>query len=196
VVNYSSLEDEILVNYFKSFSIIINKLDLSLKYFNTTEDLNRYVSGDDWGKGENPKLCFGFSFRKTAESKYNYSLHFFDAVALSNATSDIPNQQIESLNPFQNGPDLDSFTRYTYSGYLNMMTIINNLILNLETNSIFNPQKVNVAIGAQKYYTFKQDQFGEIIGLILPFFLVIAYVCPLCVLVFRIVSEKVNFLIR
>jgi hypothetical protein len=167
-------------------------LDLTVEKYADEKDLNEYVSGDQWGKDGKPKLCFAFSFDKLGPEKYNYSLHYFDAVLISSAIRDIPNQDLPSLNPFQYGPDLSSFGQYVSSGYLNMMTIINNLILNIEKGPLF-PEggQINVAIGPQKYYTYKQDPFAQAIGFILPFFLVIAYVCPLCVLVFRIVSDKV-----
>lgn len=158
--------------------------------------MNDYVSGEEWGKDNNPKLCFAFSLNKLADGKYNYSLHYFDAVLFSTAARDIPNQALPSLNPFQYGPDLGSFGQYVSSGYLNMMLLMNNLILSYENGTLPGASQINVAIGPQKYYTYKQDPFAQAIGFILPFFLVIAYVCPLCVLVFRIVSDKVTLLIK
>ena len=151
--------------------------------------MNSYVSDENWGKEGYPKLCFAFSFNYQGDSKYNYSLHYFDALTVSQADHDVPNQLIPSLNPFQYGPDLTSFHQWTTSGYLNMMTIINNIIFNLESATI--DKQINVAMAPQKYYSYKDDPFAIAVGFILPFFLVIAYICPLCVLVFRIVSDKV-----
>ena len=164
-------------------------LDFNVTIFNSTQELNSYVTNYNWGKDGYPKLCFAFSFNSEGNSKYNYSLHYFDALPNSQADKDIPNQLIPSLDPFQYGPDLTSFRQWTTSGYLNMMTIINNLILNLESSS--DNKQINVAMSAQKYYSYKEDPFAIAVGFILPFFLVIAYTCPLGVLVFRMVSDKV-----
>ena len=121
---------------------------------------------------------------------YNYTLNFFDSVDNDrNGIRDIPNQMKYSLNPFQYGPDLLSYNKWIDSGYLNMMAIINNLILQLTTADT---HQINVAVAAQKFYTYKNDPFSRAIGFILPFFLVIAYVCPLCIIVFRFVSDKVK----
>ena len=104
---------------------------------------------------------------------------------------DIPNQSQQSLNPFQYGPDLSSSDRFRGSGYIEMMNLINNQILQLTTGK--SNMQLNTAIGYQKFWSYKNDPFAKAIGFILPFFLVIAYVCPLCIVVFRLVSDKVKF---
>ena len=71
-----------------------------------------------------------------------------------------------------------------------MMTIINNMILQLATKE--NNIQLNSAISAEKFSIYKNDPFAKAIGFILPFFLVIAYVCPLVIIVFRMVSDKVK----
>ena len=129
----------------------------------------------------------------TNKDSFNYSLLYFDSSQQNQKRfQDIPNQSKPSLNKFQSGPDLRSFNKWIFSGYLEMMTIINNMILQISMNNT-NVQ-LNTAIAAQKFYNFKSDPFGQVIGFILPFFLVIAYVCPLCIVVFRMVSDKVNAL--
>lgn len=195
MINNSTKTDEIdiLINNIKNTSVL-NNLSFTFKNFSSPEDLNKYVSGENWGKDQYPELCFAFSFNKIGVSKYNYSLHYFDALDISQANSDIPNQINPSLNPFQFGPDFKSFQKYTQSGFLYMMTFINNLILNLELGTT--DKNITVALGAQKYYVLKSDPFAQFIGFILPFFLVLAYVSPLSILVFRMVSDKVGIFIK
>ena len=50
----------------------------------------------------------------------------------------------------------------------------------------------NIEIGmvAQKYNFYRTDPFGAFVGYIIPFFIVIAYMCPLCLYVLRMVREK------
>ena len=143
-------------------------IDFTTVNYDNLDKLNKDIKEKD-----SPDICFAFSFTNIKDSTYNYSLHYFDALAISGANADIPNQILPALNPFQYGPDQISFNQYRYSGFLNIMVLINNLILKFETNKTID---LNVAIGPQKYYTIKNDDFSKIVGLILPFFLVMDYV--------------------
>jgi ATP-binding cassette subfamily A (ABC1) protein 3 len=107
---------------------------------------------------------------------------------LPRATRDIPSSLTDSIDPFQIGPDLDNNERWMRSGYLYMMKIINSIIL----QDIKKDDNANIDfyIINQKFEKFNKDPFGRFLSFVLPFFLVIAYVCPLCLVVFRMVKEK------
>jgi hypothetical protein len=184
----------IFSNYLNLLSKLYNNADLTTKSFATIDELNSYTQSPDWGSANSPPLCFAITFQQFDINTFNYSLHYFDLVDEDDALQDIPGQRKPSLNIFQYGPDLTSYNRYQDSGFLEMMSIINNLILQITTGN--NKIQLNTAIGPQKFLSFKNDPFARAIGFILPFFLVIAYVCPLCIVVFRIVSDKVNTLLN
>ena len=183
-----------ITTYFQNLSTIFLKIDFTTKNFNDTSELINYANSTNWNTSSNyPPICFGIAFQSIGVDSYNYSLLYFDASQQNDrGFPDIPNQAKPSLNQFQYGPDLSSFNKWMFSGYLEMMTYINNAILQISMN-ITNVQ-LNTAIASQKFYSFKSDPFSQAIGFILPFFLVIAYVCPLCIVVFRMVSDKVNAL--
>ena len=42
------------------------------------------------------------------------------------------------------------------------------------------------------YIGYRTDPFSLVIGHIVPFFIVIAYMCPLCLYAYRMVGEKEN----
>jgi len=159
--------------------------------FNDSNHINSYTASENYGINSSfPQLCFGLSLNQINIDNYNYSLHYFDAADEDpKGTKSIPNQLLPSLNPFQNGPALSAFNKWRTSGYLEMVTIINNMILQLSTND--NQVQINSAISAEKFSKYKNDPFAKAIGFILPFFLIIAYVCPLVIVVFRMVSDKV-----
>ena len=159
--------------------------------FNDSNHINSYTASEDYGTNSSfPQLCFGISLKQIDIDNYNYSLHYFDAADQDpKGTRSIPNQLLPSLNPFQNGPDLSAFNKWKQSGYLETVSIINNMILQLTTNDT--KVQINSAISAEKFSSFKNDPFAKAIGFILPFFLIIAYVCPLVIIVFRMVSDKV-----
>ena len=170
-------------------------LGLKTLNFKDTSEINNYTASIDYGVIKE-KICFGVSLEEINTSYYNYSLHFFDAADMdSNGYQDIPNQLLSSIDKFQYGPDLKSFKKWGQSGFLELMVIINNVINSMISGNN-NTMQLNTAISAIKYDSYKVDQFSQIIGFMLPFFLIIAYVCPLVIIVFRIVSDKVKTILN
>jgi len=175
-------------NKISEYFYLSPELGLKFKDFSSIEEVNSYVENENYGLTENqPFLCFGYSFKKIDSDNYDYTLHYFDS-ELRGAIQDIPTTLIESLDPFQSGPDMPSFERWLNSGYLLIMKIINEVILQSVTGKT--NSEINYVVMAEKYSSYREDQFGPFIGFILPFFIIIAYVCPLCILVFRMVKEK------
>jgi len=68
------------------------------------------------------------------------------------------------------------------------MKLINEYILKKETKNL--NASLNFGMIPMKYVNYKKDKFGLFIGYIVPFFLVIADMCPLCLYVYRMVAEK------
>ena len=66
--------------------------------------------------------------------------------------------------------------------------MFNEYILRKETNN-YNAF-LNFGISPMKYINYKDDKFGQFIGYIFTFFLIIAYMCPLCLYVYRMIEEK------
>ena len=168
---------------------------IAFKHFNTVDDINAYIQSEYYTTDiiNYPPICFGIHIDHTSDnsgssrSSYNVSLHYF-ATNLGNGIKDIPSTLVDNLNIFQNGPDMNSYERYVNSGYLYIMKIIYDYILQTETGNT-NAQ-VNYGVMPMKYTTYLEDTFGRFIGFILPFFLVIAYLIPLTMLVSRMVTEK------
>ena len=166
---------------------------IAFKHFNTVDDINTYIQSEYYTTDiiNYPPICFGIHIDYTSDngvsSHYNVSLHYF-ATNLGNGIKDIPSTLVDNLNIFQNGPDMNSYERYVNSGYLYIMKIIYDYILQKETGNT-NAQ-VNYGVMPMKYTTYLEDTFGRFIGFILPFFLVIAYLIPLTMLVSRMVTEK------
>lgn len=162
------------------------------KKFDSIEAFNKYMESEPYGSlPDNPPICFAFSLiqkeEKSDEINFDYTLHYFD-LNLPNSIQDIPKIYKNSLDPFQNGPDMNSYSKWLKSGYLEMMKLINDEILHVVTKS--ENGKIDLAIMAQKYSPYSVDEFGLFIGLLLPLFILIAYLSPLCVLVFRMVQDK------
>ena len=163
----------------------------SMIYFQDFDDvnqLNNYIKDKKYGKEGYPLICFGMSFKKEGQ-KYDYSLHYFDSI-FQQGVKDIPDVMSGLFDQFKSGPDLDSYKLYQKSGYTYIMKVINEYILQLETND---PNaKINFGMVSMPYIDYRSDPFSSVIGYFIPFFIVIAYMCPLCLYVYRMVGEKEN----
>jgi ATP-binding cassette subfamily A (ABC1) protein 3 len=160
---------------------------LSFKKFNTTDELRAYVASvtyDALPSGQ--KLCFGFTFTRSGNT-YDFSLNYYDSIQI-NARRNIPNNIRKSLDFFQTTPLFDDFFEYSRSGYIQMMRIINEYILKSVTNN--NNASIQFGLLANKFTSYTTDRFGSFLGFLVPFFMVIAYLYPLCIVVFRMVKEK------
>ena len=115
-------------------------------------------------------------------------MHFFDYEKQGNeGIQDIANNAKGMFDPFQTGPDLKSYMRYKNGAYSYMMKIINQYILRQETN---NGAELNYGIAAMKYIDYRDDSFGEFMGYMIGVILVMAYMSPLSLYVYRMVGDK------
>ena len=154
--------------------------------FDSIKDMEDYVKDETYGTEGKPLICFGMGLEEKNNS-YNYSLHYFDSI-FTEAIQDLETIIEGPFDLFQSGPDMESYQKYQYSGYTYIMKCINEYILKKETQNM--NATLNFGMVPMKYVNYKDDKFGEYIGFIVPFFLIIAYMCPLCLYVYRIVAEK------
>ena len=170
----------------------INDFELTLQSFmefSSVEELNNYIKDESYLGKKDALICFGAKFSYDAANKhYNYSLHFFDYEKQGNeGIQDIANNAKGMFDPFQTGPDLKSYMRYKNGAYSYMMKIINQYILRKETNS---DAELNYGIAAMKYIDYRDDSFGEFMGYMIGVILVMAYMSPLSLYVYRMVGDK------
>ena len=168
-----------------------NKIDFKLtddsfKEFKSIEDMEEYIKDPLYGTEDNPLVCFGMSFSK-ADSKYKYTLHFF-GYEEKEGIRDISDTQSGLYDNFQSGPDLKSYNLYRNNPYTYMMKLVNQYILRKETD---NPNaELNFGLAAMKYIDYREDTFGDFLSNMITFFIVLAYMSPLSLYVFRMVEEK------
>jgi ATP-binding cassette subfamily A (ABC1) protein 3 len=166
-------------------------LDLdSFQEFESVEQLNEYIKDPGYLAKKDRLICFGVKFSYEPATKfYNYSLHFFDYPKQGNeGIQDIANNAQGMFDPFQSGPDLDSYMRYKNGAYSYMMRVVNQYILRKETNN--NNAELNYGIAAMIYIDYRSDSFGEFMGYMIGVILVMAYMSPLSLYVYRMVGDK------
>ena len=185
----NEIKDQI-IEHSKKYEQIF-QLDLTydkFRDFDNITELNKYITSSKYGQKGNPLICFGMRLEIKGH-KYDYSLHYFDSV-LSEGVRDIDNAKNGLFDRFQSGPDLTSYKLYQSSGYSYMMKLINQYILQQELNK---PEaKIDFAMLPMPYMDYRSDPFSKAIGYMIPFFIIIAYMCPLCLYVYRMVGEKEN----
>ena len=152
--------------------------------------MTSYIQGELYNIGaENPALCFGYSLSQLSVTEFNYTLSYFDNQALlRGGISNIPQGIKLSWDVFQNMPDQNAFNLWQSSGYIYMMKIINDVIYQTVSNN--NKNTIDFVLAPEKYTILKTDSFAGFAGFLLPFFIVIAYLSPLIIVVFRMVREK------
>ena len=176
-----------LIDVGKLSDLAFGMSENSFKNFNSVDEMKNYVEEKSYGSDENPKLCFGISFQKMDSKDYEYHLHYF-ADYSQDGDTDIPMVSQDVFDIFRNGPNLDLYEKWYNSGFMYIQKIISEYILNKELQ--VSNAKINFVMRPQKYELYREDLFGMFVGYIVPFFIVIAYMCPLCLYVLRMVSEK------
>ena len=159
--------------------------------FSSIEKMEDRIKDKAYGKS-NDLICFGIRFKQDGH-KYDYSLHYFESM-FSQGVQDIPNMRNGVFDKFSTGPDLAAYRKYQDSGYIYILKLINEYILSEETDTTgkTNEAKIDMAMIALPYENYRSDPFSAVIGYFIPFFMVIAYMCPLCLYVYRMVGEKEN----
>jgi len=172
----------------KTYNFRLN--ESSFKEFETIEDMEKYIKEPEYLTSPDKLICFGLRFFNNEETnEYNYSLHFFDFDKIGKeGVQDIPSNGQGMFDPFQNGPDIISYMGYKNGAYNYMMKIIHDYILKKETNTT--EATFSYGIFPMKYTDFRLDKFGQFFGFIITIIIVIAYMSPLSLYVYRIVGEK------
>ena len=182
-----TIKDQIILDSIanqKIFKLLVT--NETFKDFNSIDEMETYVKDPAFGTDKNPALCFSMRLEEKNNS-YNYSLHYFDSI-FKEGIKDLINIIGGPFDRFRSGPDMDSYKKYQNSGYTYIMKLINEYILKKETKN--NNASINFGMVPMKYVNYKKDKFGVYVGFIIPFFIIIAYMSPLCLYVYRMVAEK------
>jgi len=171
-----------------NFNFELNKQ--SFKEFNSIEEMEKYIKDPDYVNHPEKSICFGMKFKYDEKiNNYNYSLHFFDFDKIGKeGVQDIPSNGVGMFDHFQSGPDIISFMRYKNGAYNYMMKVVNEYILK---NVTHNPlASFSYGVFPMKYTDFRLDFYGEFFGYIVTIIIIIAYMSPLSLYIYKIVEEK------
>ena len=175
---------EIIKNY-----INIEKTALNRTYgyisFNKVEELNEYVKAENFGRPGRPAICFGIYFKKKGDKEYEASLHYFND-AIQHGIEDVPNNLKPVNEEMQKGPNMNAIKKYSDNGYIQILNILANYVLQKEKPNGY----INYGFAVQKYDSYKFNDFAIYAGLYFTFFVILSYLCPLILYVLKMVMEK------
>ena len=183
-INIPNEIKEELINVASISDPIFNLTSDSFLQFESVEKMNEYVSNKAYGNKDNPLLCFGISFQKKENKQYEYHLHYFSDSLITN----VPYIRDDVYNQFRAQLDFDSYEIWYKSGFIYIQKIISDWILKKELND--NNAQIDVVMRPMEYTYYKNDIFSQFVGYIVPFFIIISYICPLCLYVLRMVGDK------
>ena len=185
---YKMIKDSIIYNTFTPIKYELNE-DSFLR-FKTIKDMEKVIKGKNYKNKKDDLICFGLKFLyDQTNNTYDYSLHFFDFEIIGRGdTSDIPTCKYGMFDKYQNGPDLQSYGIYTNGGYNYVMKVVNEYILKQQTNEKYS--SLSYAVTPMKYIDYRVDPFGQFFGNVTVICILIAYIFPLNIYVYKIVKEK------
>ena len=171
--------------------------ELVLKKFTSVEEMENYVKNS-----REDRICFGisFDFKNDPKISIDATLHYFETVnyfgIFDSGTPDIPNSP-DVLDEFQIGPNMKGYYKYQKNGYTYIQKLISESVLNYHhslnksNENEVNDVSINFGILPIKYEKYRLDEkFGEVIRILGPFFIVIAYLIPLMLYTYRMVVDK------
>jgi len=170
--------------------------------FLSDEDMEKNIKNKkEYNELKNKKqsICFGISYQNfTKENKVEsieFTLHYFEEInyfgIFDSGSPDIPSSQ-HVLDEFQIGPNMKAYEKYQKNGFTTVMKILSETIIEDYGENDFKKNiKINFGILPMKYAKYRLDEkFGEVIRILGPFFIVIAYLIPLMLYTYRMVLDK------
>ena len=188
----SKIKDKISEHFWELPNLSYSEKNNFFMLFNSVDEFNGYVSSKKYGSDENnfPKICFGVS--KSDDKDYGFGIHYdtFDRNKEGNNfildVPTIPDSKTSKNEKIRTQTDLTSFEYYQYSGYLMVMKILYDYILQEVTETP--DAEVNFSIIEMIYDSIVTHKFHRYLYL-LGFFIIISFAIILSINIYR----EINF---
>ena len=179
--------DSIIYNKASKLNFILN--ESSFQNF-TLEKMEDLIRSKNYEKNQSQLICFGVRYKYFEDNKtHDFSLHFSDFERIGRGNNpDIPSNKQGMFDKLQSGPDLRSMLLYRQGAYNYMMKIINEYILKNETDNPY--ATLNYAVIPMRYWDNREDDFGQFYGYVMVIIILMAYMIPLSLYIYKIVGEK------
>jgi len=161
-------------------------LSLSVKYFDTLEEIKEYASHPDYEKtSEYTGLCFGMYLQQDGDIDYKVYMVFDDS---DSEYKNIPRQSFASVDEYRSKADFTNYLMMVRNGYLFLQNWVANEILRAQVGD----PKATIVMGTDVYPEgqLDEDEYSDILNNLLPLFMILMNVVPIYRTTSRIVSEK------
>jgi ATP-binding cassette subfamily A (ABC1) protein 3 len=148
--------------------------------------MHEYVASKEHSDiAEDSKVCFGFEFKEKENRQFDVTLSFYETYS-NGCDAAIPSTEINKPDFFQTKPQSYYIYTYTQSGFLLIQKILNEYILKLTTGN--KDAKMDFGLLMYRYPSYVDDlSYFEII---IPTLIIIVYIFPMSVSLYRMVKEK------
>ncbi len=180
--------DSIIYNKFRDLNAELN--DSNFTKPEPIEKIEDKIKSKDYEDNLDNLYCFGVKYSYIEENKtHDYSLHFFDFEKIGRGNNpDIPSNKQGMFDKLQSGPDLISLQIYKSGAYNYMMKVINEYILKNVTKDKF--ATFDYSVIPMKYWENREDDFGQFYGYVMVIIILMAYMVPLSLYIYKMVGEK------
>ena len=185
------IKDNIIGHFWELPDMYYSDKSNFFKEFDSIDDFNNYINDKNYGRDETkyPKICFGIS--NDDNKKYSFGIHY-DTIDMSKEINFIidvpmiPDSKTSKNEKIRTQTDLSSFQYYVNSGYLMVLKIIYDYILQEITGTP--DAEINFSIIEMKYDSILKNKFHKYLHL-LGFFIIISYAIILSINIYR----EINF---
>lgn len=96
--------------------------------FDSKENLEAYLSADDYPSPNKPGMCFGFQITEN-DKKNKYELEVFANDKWPQERRLQPDATYDNIHNYANGPFIEGYVRYVFNGYHMIENWVANIIL-------------------------------------------------------------------
>jgi len=156
--------------------------------FESIEDMEAYVKGDNYGKKSNPELCWAVFFNSFLNDQYDYNIYYNLTVfgGQNQQQLPIPSPLFDAWNKFVRGIQDYNVTSYRKSGFSLVQNMVHNVILRQQVTD----GSISNAVAPFKAAPHINSGFFAALQGTFPFFWLLVYFVPIYRLVTTIVKDK------
>lgn len=195
--NRDSGPDRTIVALAPSGNAIINdikaSLDVDLASYNLTvqvyesrDAIMKVIGGSSYEKNGEDGICFGAALVSDSSDNYQVNYIFDDITTERTQDSNMPNQELPTVDQYIREPDFESWNQYKRGGHTYMQTMFSNAILRNKTG--LTTSYISMIYAPIKSSLYNSDDFITAANDMWSFFILLIFLAPL----YRFVANSVN----
>ena len=181
---------ELLTKKMRKYATPVFVPNYEVTEFVSKADLFDYIESPDYMVTRDmPGICFAYEVIENAPNDYQIMFYFSDQQMLTaHFAAGMPNQSNPVWAPQNVKADMNSFEWYSRRGYIYLQNMMANQILKLKSGDA--DASITTMTAPVPGQAAVDDDFTAPLTVLLPFCLMLTYICMVYNMVFKIVIEK------